>query len=161
VAPASTTADSPRDALAEAFVTASRALVGVAIRSIGAAPVDITVPQHRLLVLLAGSGGTAIRALADQLGVDPSNASRSCDRLQRLGLISRQRSSADGRSVEVTLTGAGRALLLTVREHRIEQVKRILADVSEAKVAAMIDALQTFSEAAHEVGDTGLLDQAP
>ena len=38
------------DELAATFVTASRALVGIAIRSIEAAPVAVTVPQHRVLV---------------------------------------------------------------------------------------------------------------
>lgn len=141
------------DALAGAFVTASRALVGIAVRSINAAPVEVTVPQHRLLVLLATGGHQTVGALAEQLGVDPSNASRLCDRLQRLGLIERERSESDRRAVDVTLTGAGRELLETVRAHRLREVKRILADVPETEFRAMVQALTTFSEAAHETAE--------
>ena len=74
---------------AEAFITASRALVGIAIRSINAASADITLPQHRVMVVLAADGPQGISQLADQLAIDQSNASRLCDRLQRLWLIAR------------------------------------------------------------------------
>src|SRR3954447_594042 len=94
------------DELADTFVTASRALVGIAIRSIEAAPVAVTVVQHRVLVLLAADGPQAIGSLAQQLGVNPSNATRICDRLQRLELVHRTRPAHDGRAVHVTITAA-------------------------------------------------------
>src|SRR4051794_25988379 len=77
------------DHIAATFVTASRALVAIAIRSIEAAPVAVPVPQHRVLVLLAANGPQAIGTLAQQLGVNPSNATRVCDRLERLDLVRR------------------------------------------------------------------------
>src|SRR3954471_8032566 len=92
------------DQLVEGFVTASRALVGIAVRSIEAAAVPVTVPQHRVLVLLAAQGPMAVGDIAELAGVNQSNASRLCDRLQRLGLVSRQRASDDGRAVQVSLT---------------------------------------------------------
>jgi DNA-binding MarR family transcriptional regulator len=106
------------DELAETFVTASRALVGIAIRSIQAAPVPVTVPQHRVLVLLAANGPQAVGTLAQALGVNPSNATRVCDRLQRLHLVERSRSTSDGRAVHVTITPAGRQLVDAVSELR-------------------------------------------
>ena len=91
------------DELAEAFLTASRALVGLAVQSLGAAPVEITMAQHRVLVLLASRGEQQIGDIAAELRVNPSNATRHCDRLQKLGLLARQRSTIDGRVVQVAL----------------------------------------------------------
>jgi DNA-binding MarR family transcriptional regulator len=148
------TASTPaRDELADAFITVSRALVGIAVRSVNAAPVEVTLVQHRLLVLLATGGDQTVGTLAEQLDVNASNASRLCDRLQRLGLVARDRSSRDGRAVDVSLTPAGRALLETVRTHRRDEVERVLSHLSQADVDAAIRALTAFGEAAHEIGE--------
>lgn len=138
---------------AEVFITASRALVGIAIRSINAAPVEITIPQHRLLVLLATSGTQSIGELADQLGIDQSNASRLCGRLQRLGLIDRQRSRTDGRAIDVHLSPAGTSLLRAVNSSRRREVQRILSSMPERAVESAVQALTAFSEAAHETSE--------
>lgn len=135
---------------AEAFITASRALVGIAIRSISAAPVEITLPQHRVLVLLAAGGATSIGEIAEQLGIDQSNASRLCDRLQRLGLVVRRRSSTDGRAVDVHLTSSGTSLLKAVSSLRRAEVQRVLSSMPEPEVEAAMRALTAFSRAAHE-----------
>ncbi|WP_457202115.1 MarR family transcriptional regulator [Nocardioides sp. HB32] len=75
-----TAADSQE--LADAFVTESRALISVAVRPILDAPVDVTVAQHRVLVLLAARGDLTVGDIAGGLGVNPSNATRYCDSLQ-------------------------------------------------------------------------------
>jgi DNA-binding MarR family transcriptional regulator len=142
----------PAGGAAEAFIRASRALVGMAIRSIGAAPVEVTLPQHRLLVLLANGGPQTVGQLAEQLGVDQSNASRLGDRLQRLGLVVRQRSASDGRAVEITLASPGHELLAAVDAARRREVERVLAAMSPEDVAAAVRALEAFSTAAHETG---------
>jgi DNA-binding MarR family transcriptional regulator len=136
--------------LASAFVTASRALVGIAIRSVQASPVAVTVPQHRVLVLLAANGPQAIGTLAHQLGVAPSNATRVVDRLQRLDLVQRRRSDSDGRAVHVTITAAGRQLVDAVTTHRRDEVAAVLRELSPDQVATVVAALTAFSHAAHE-----------
>jgi DNA-binding MarR family transcriptional regulator len=138
------------DQLAAAFVTASRALVGIAIRSIEAAPVAVTVPQHRVLVLLAAEGPQAIGTLAHQLGVNPSNATRVCDRLQRLDLVRRSRSASDGRAVHVTITPAGRRLVDAVTDHRRREVSAVLRELSLSQVEVVVAAMTQFNRAAHE-----------
>ncbi|QWZ09869.1 MarR family transcriptional regulator [Nocardioides panacis] len=139
--------------LADAFLTASRALAGLAVRSLNAAPVEVTLPQHRLLVLLSTGGEQTVGALAQQFEVNPSNASRLCDRLQRLGLVSRDRSARDGRAVDVALTAAGRELLETVRAHRRHEIQRVLDGMSHVDVGAAVQALTAFGDAAHELGE--------
>jgi DNA-binding MarR family transcriptional regulator len=134
----------------EAFITASRALVGIAIRSINAAPQEITMPQHRVLVLVAARGSQSIGQLAEELSVDQSNASRLCDRLQRLGLIDRRRSDVDGRAVDVHLTRAGTSVLDAVHTYRQREVARILSGMPPRMVETAVTALAAFSRAARE-----------
>ena len=138
---------------ADAFLTVSRALMGITVRSVNAAPVEVTLAQHRVLVLVATRGEQTVKALAEQLEVNQSNASRLCDRLQKLGLIARDRSSTDGRAVNVSLTSRGRDLVQSVRTHRRTDVQRVLDQMTSSQVEAAITALTAFGEAAHELGE--------
>ena len=141
------------DDLDDAFLTASRALIGLAVRSIEAAPVEVTVAQHRVLVLLAGRGDLTIGDLADGLGVNPSNATRYCDRLQRLGLVHRARSVEDGRMVQVRLTQEGQALVTAVTERRRQEIDRVLERMTGPDAIRVVAALRAFNRAAGEVED--------
>lgn len=140
----------PLDETARAFVTASRALVGITVRSVAAAPVEVTVAQHRLLVLVA-DGERSVGEIADELGVNQSNASRQCDRLERLGLVERRRSAGDGRVVQVRLTADGHAVIDAVTAHRRGAVRRVLERMAADDVAAALAGLRAFNEAASEV----------
>ena len=142
---------SPADGLVDELLTASRAFVGLAVRSIAAAPVDVTVAQHRLLVLLS-HGPRSVGDIAEELGVNPSNASRHCDRLQRLGLLARRRSSADGRVVRIELTAAGRRVVDAVTARRREDLHRVVERMDVADAASVIAALRAFNVAAEEPG---------
>ncbi len=52
----------------DAVLTASRTLVGVATRSMGAAAEDTTIAQYRALVVLASRGPQRMVDLAEALG---------------------------------------------------------------------------------------------
>ena len=119
----------------------SRALVGIAVYSVNVVPVDITVTQFRLLAVVASAGPRTIGEVAALLGVAQSNASRHCDRLERLELLRRTRSAEDGRVVLVDLTASGREvvdLVTAVREREIGKVvEQMSARDSQAAVAAV------------------------
>jgi DNA-binding MarR family transcriptional regulator len=141
------------DELADAFVTASRVLLGLAVQSLEAAPVEVTPTQHRVLVLLAAHGEQAVGDIAAELGVNPSNATRHCDRLQRLGLVQRGRSPEDGRVVRVALTVEGRRVVDAVTARRRRDVRRVLDAMGDDDRDAVLAALRAFSAAAHELED--------
>jgi DNA-binding MarR family transcriptional regulator len=103
-----------------------RALVGIAVYSVNHAPVDGTVTHYRLLAVLAANGPSAISDVAAQVGVAQSNATRHCDRLQRLELVARSQAPDDGRVVLVDLTASGREIVSVVMEPRREQVSAVL-----------------------------------
>jgi DNA-binding MarR family transcriptional regulator len=141
------------DEVADVFVTASRALIGLAIRSVDEAPMEVTVAQHRVLVLLSARGDLTIGDVADGLGVNRSNATRFCDRLQRLGLVQRARSPQDGRVVHVLLTADGRALVRSVTERRRREVEKVLGRLTTGQVRSVVDAMRAFNQAAGELED--------
>lgn len=143
----------PSDDLVEELITASRALIGTVVRSVAAAPVEVTVAQHRLLVLLAAHGPQSVGQIAEQLGVNPSNASRHCDRLQRLGLVARSRSAEDGRVVRIGLTPDGRRLLDAVTDHRRAALAAVVLRLPESERTEVLAALRKINAASDEVRD--------
>ena len=135
---------------AQAFVAASRALVGIAARSILASPIDITVSQQRFLVLLATEGPLSLSQIAAALDIDLSGVSRICDRLQRNFLVKRERDEADRRVIMVSITYAGMDLLTAIDDIRREEVKRVLEGMSPGEVAEAVRVLKAFAAHAGE-----------
>lgn len=139
--------------LTEAVLTASRVLVAVAARSLAEHEGDVSVQQYRALVVLASRGPQRPVDLAEALGVDPSTATRLCDRLVVKRLISRRRQGGDRREVRLDLAERGRSLLDQVTERRRAEIARILAKVPAAQREHLVDAFVSFGRAAGEVPD--------
>lgn len=144
----------PEDALVDAVMTASRALLAVAARSLAAVDEDVTLPQYRALVVLAQYGARRPADLAASLAVTPSTATRMCDRLVAKGLIDRERADDDRRAVAVALTRAGEDLVRSVTARRREELGRLLGAMPQDRRQAVVDGLRSFSEAAGEVAET-------
>jgi len=138
------------EAAAAAFMTASRALLGMSLRSVAAAPVPVTVPQHRLLVLVSSDGPRRIGTLADDLGVNQSNASRLVARLAEQGLVQRVADPADGRVALVGVTVAGRRVLDAVSEHRLRELRAVVGAMPTETWRPAVQVLRAFNAAAHE-----------
>jgi DNA-binding MarR family transcriptional regulator len=135
----------------EAFLSVSRALVGVAARSLAVGDADISLPQHRALALLASRGPQRMTDLADLLGVNSSTATRHCDRLQRRGLVQRTRATDDRRAVRVSLTDAGQRLVQQITQARRREISRILQTMPQPSRRSLLAALRGFADAAGEV----------
>ena len=70
---------------------------------------DQELAHFRVLATLVNAGGQLrMHELADELVMGRPTASRVCDRMQRLGLVERERSREDGRAVFLKLTKLGR-----------------------------------------------------
>jgi DNA-binding MarR family transcriptional regulator len=118
--------------LMEALLSATRAMVALAARSLAGLDSDVTLPQYRALVVLASRGPQRALDISTELGVTPSTATRMCDRLVRKALIRRYRAPTDRREVRLSLTAAGRRLVHEVTLRR----RDLLADVVDAVPAA-------------------------
>ncbi|HLI53790.1 MAG TPA: MarR family transcriptional regulator [Acidimicrobiales bacterium] len=151
MAPRSTPLDV--EPLVDSVLHASRALVAVAARSLAAVADEVTLPQYRVLVVLAARGPQGLAPLAAALGVSPSTATRMCGRLVRKGLVQRRTPSRDRRQVRLALTEAGRAVVAQVTALRRGEIARIVAAVPPERRAQVVDALSAFAEAAGESAD--------
>ncbi|HEY9243515.1 MAG TPA: MarR family transcriptional regulator [Streptosporangiaceae bacterium] len=141
------------EAVLDAVLTASRTLIAVATQSLGAAAEETTIAQYRALVVLASRGPQRLVDLAGALEVTPSTAGRMGDRLVRKGLIRRHRSRADRRSVQVSITPAGRQVVDQATARRRELLTQILSRLPARRQAAVASALDAFAAAAGEVPD--------
>lgn len=143
--------ESPPAPVVDAVVGASRALVAIAARSLGAAGEDVTLPQYRALVVLASRGPQRVVDLAGFLAVTASTATRMCDRLGRKGLIRRQRLSSDRRSVRVSISPTGGDLVAAVTRRRRQDIQAIVERMSPAEREQLVTTLRMFADAAGEV----------
>ncbi len=138
----------------EALVTASRALVAIAARSLAGIEEDVTLPQYRALILVASRGPQSVASLAHHLGVTPATATRMCDRLERKKLIERVQNPSDRRQVEVSLTTSARELIATVTQRRREEIEDLARTINPEDRVVLIEALRQLGAASGEPRDS-------
>jgi DNA-binding MarR family transcriptional regulator len=141
----------------EATLRASRALLGIVARSVADALEQVTLPQFRVLVVLAGSGAMRMGALAARVGAVPSTFSRTIDRMVDGGWVARKESPQSRREILVDLTENGRRLVDEVTERRRRQVASVLTSLTTDEQQQIIAALELFSTAAGEPTPEDLL----
>ncbi|HUC36928.1 MAG TPA: MarR family transcriptional regulator [Acidimicrobiales bacterium] len=141
----------PTEELTDAVLTASRVLVAVAARSLSDHEAEVSLQQYRALVILASRGAQRPVDLAEALGVDPSTATRLCDRLVAKRLISRGRQAGDRREVRLDLSDHGRRIVENVTDRRRAEIRRILSAVPRPDRTELVRAFRAFARAAGEV----------
>jgi DNA-binding MarR family transcriptional regulator len=155
-------ARSPRDDTDEvdALMRASKVVSAAIAHSLAVADAKVTLPQLRVLVMVMDNGPLNMSAVAEGLGVNPSNASRTCDRLVRGGLLDRREDPDDRRNVALTLTPAGRRLVASVLAQRRTIFRQVVENMEESDRATLAAGLTAFSDAARELSreDQGLAD---
>jgi DNA-binding MarR family transcriptional regulator len=70
----------------------------------------LTADQFVLLTTLAGGDGVPQKELVRRTTSDPNTMSEMLGRLERRGLVARERHADDGRALRVSLTASGRRL---------------------------------------------------
>ncbi|HVT77801.1 MAG TPA: MarR family transcriptional regulator [Acidimicrobiales bacterium] len=134
---------------AEALLAASRALVGVAARSVADIG-DVTLPQFRALVLVSSRPRTTVSDLAAAIGIHPTSATRLCDRLVQKGLLRRTEAVDDRRQTDLHLTDRGQRIVDEVTARRRRDLDAIVARMGPAAAQAATEALLAFAEAADD-----------
>lgn len=137
------------------FLVASRALVGVAARSLADVD-DVTLPQFRALVVLSTRPATTVSDLASALDIHPTTATRLTDRLVRKRLVRRAGRPGDRRVTELHLTEQGSRLVARVTERRRRDVAEIVGRMPSDAWLGVNQALEAFTVAAGEPGDVDL-----
>ena len=91
----------------------------------------LTGPQISILLLLDRKGAMKICMIADELGMIQSNASNICSRLEKAGLIARDRLKEDQRVVNIHLTDAARSKMVDIKACVADFHKIIEENVSQ------------------------------
>ena len=135
----------------DAVMRASRVLVSVVARSLAEVEDIVTLPQFRVLVMIASDGPQNLGSVAAALGVHPSNATRLCERLVVAGLLDRADDPQDRRFLRLVLTDEGHRLVERVMQHRRTAIEQVMAQMSPSRRRTVAAALEAFATAAGEV----------
>ncbi len=135
----------------EALLTASRALVGVAARSLASVDAEVTLVQYRALLVLAERGPQHVGELAEALATHASTTTRMCDRLVAQALVLRRVERANRRETVISLTAKGRDIVQRVTDVRRSEIARIVRRIPAGLRESTIVALEAFAEAAGEL----------
>lgn len=137
----------------EAVLSATRALAGLAARTIAEVSAEVSLAQYRVLVLLHGGGPMTMGSLAAILDVNPSTVTRTCDALVDKGLIRRRTSQDNRRTVIAELTSRGHKLVDGVMDHRRGLIDDVLDRMSPPAQRRLARSMAEFAEAAGEFAD--------
>jgi len=99
--------------------------------------IGVTARQATLLWLVKQRPGLSLAELAAEEGISPPALSGHIDRLERIGLIERVRSSDDRRRVGLRLTDEGARLLRRVRARRTTWLAERLRALDSSELDAI------------------------
>ena len=110
---------------------------------------EMTPEQYWLLRLLRRRESLSIGEVADALGITGSSATTACKRLEKAGLITRERQTDDERMVRVMLTRPGIERIEAWQQQRRELLTHLLAPLEQHEQ----DELQRLIERVLEAAD--------
>jgi DNA-binding MarR family transcriptional regulator len=138
----------------EPLMVTSRVMNAVIVTSMASVDAQLTGPQLRVLVILAAHDGASLSTVADDLGVNPSNASRTVEQLVQRGLVRRGADPADRRRVVLRLARPGTRLLDRVMDRRRQLLEEVVDRMRPEDRESLMAAAELFNAAAHQLGVT-------
>ena len=112
-----------------ALAAASRSVIGV-YRPV-LEPLGLTHPQYLVMLALWERSPRTVRDISEALHLDPATLSPLLKRLESAGLLTRARSAADERALDVALTPSGAALRAEAEKVPAQIVARLGMPVAE------------------------------
>jgi len=121
----------------------------------------LTASGAHAMELLAERGALSLNALARELCVDKSTASRTVGLLEDRGHVVRLADPRDGRAIRVELTAAGRALEARLRHDAVAEAEAALAGFAPEEREEALALLRRLTHASATRGDAAgaLVDQ--
>lgn len=113
--------------------------------------IAITMPQAKLLYLVALSGELPMSTLVQRLGVSLSTVSGLVDKVVDHGLATRREDPVDRRHVLVGLTPEGTAFIDRFRELNARQMRELLEALEDGELEEVRDALGHLARAAARI----------
>jgi MarR family transcriptional regulator, organic hydroperoxide resistance regulator len=122
-----------------ALAVASRTVIGIYRPFLE--PLGLTHPQYLVMLALWGEEPLSVTDLSRMLDLDAGTLSRLLKRLEAAGLVRRERSRQDERSLAVELTAKGRGL-----RREAEAVPVGVVDTLGVDVAELVDLHQRLGQ---------------
>lgn len=107
---------------------------------------NLGLTHGRMLILLSENGAMKASALAEALSITGGGVTGIADRLIELGYIQRERSQQDRRSVLLTLTEQGLAVIGAMMEVRRNIMIKLFSGLSNDDMSKGIALFQTMSK---------------
>lgn len=124
-----------------ALVTAARNVVAI-YRPI-LEPLGLTHPQYLAMLALWERSPRSLHDLAEDLALEPATASPLVKRLEKDGLVRRERNNADERRLDIALTPAGRELRTQALDVPRQVMERVGMNVDQ--ITALREGLTPFA----------------
>ena len=105
-----------------------------------------SLTEARLLFELAQRDASEVTDLRRTVDIDAGYLSRILARFESDGLISRQRSAADGRRQVIRLTGSGREVVAGLDARSAEDTRDMLAGLRDDDRRRLLDAMHVITE---------------
>jgi DNA-binding MarR family transcriptional regulator len=115
-------------------------LIGVLDRHILHSPWSLT--EVRILYEISRDEGTNARRLKRALSVDEGYLSRTIERLAAEGMVSRSRSTTDGRVVHLGLSARGRKEMEKLEAAAAGEIQSILDPLSREKISEVVSCMR-------------------
>lgn len=116
--------------------------IGVLRRSYLDSPFSLT--EARILYEIAHGDGLTASQIAERLDLDAGYLSRTLNRLDKRGLVTRKTNAKDGRSSHLRLTAAGRKAFEPLNRRSASMASAMLEDLPIPAQARVIESMQTI-----------------
>jgi long-chain acyl-CoA synthetase len=123
------------------------------------AEVDLTLPQYRVLAILA-DGSEAASGLAERLAVRPPSVTAVIDGLVSRGLVDRRQEDSDRRKVSLRITEAGTRVVDEADRAVDEQLSSIAGHLSNKDRGTALRSLELWGRALASTRDARKLREA-
>jgi DNA-binding MarR family transcriptional regulator len=122
----------------------------VALRSLDVLDGALTLPQFRILAVLADAGRPRAAQLARALGIEVSAVTRFTDGMVAAGFVSRHDEPGHRGAAILELSAPGEDLVGRVTVWRRQELTRIFCQLPQAERAILAHALRQLVEAGGE-----------
>lgn len=136
------------DALFQRLIAAYGAAIGILdpIRIKFYTERGLTMPQMRVLFMLAERPGASAGELADELQVAPPTVTGMTDRLHRQGLIVRGVDPSDRRLVRLSLSDEGLRLTTEVAEMSKATLRQVFERMPDERLGLLTELLEELTQ---------------
>jgi DNA-binding MarR family transcriptional regulator len=103
------------------------------------------ISDWRVLAVLDSAGSATINELAAYAMIEQSTLSRLVMRMEKQGLVKRERCEPDGRAVAVSMTAEGSSVYGKLRALSLAHAERVLKGFSDAEKAELKQAVKRMT----------------